>query len=93
MSIQEQIQAYNANERARQAAISENRSRRMRRNPLPPVPVPAKVEKPWGYLVDTKDGGYVGFFRSQDLAEVKEEVAEVHDPADCVFTRQAILGA
>jgi len=63
----------------------------MRKVPLPPLPVPAKRERPFGYLVDTKDGSYIGFFRSQDLAEVREQVAEYHDPDDCTYTRQAIM--
>jgi hypothetical protein len=63
---------YSSAVEIRNAVISENRSRRMR----------------IGYLVDTKAGDYLGFVRCEDLAEARAEVAEFHNPDDCVFTRQ-----
>ena len=50
----------------RNAIISENRSRRMRRNKLPPLPVPPKPARPQVPVAYDADGEYVGRLNSPD---------------------------
>lgn len=85
------LKEWHEYDRRRNEVISENRSRRMRVPQQPPIPVPQKLEKPCGYLVDTIGGDYVGFWPIDDIESVRESVQEYHDPADCVFTRTPLL--
>lgn len=57
---------YQRNEEARREAISENRARRIRRVPSPPIGVPEKVGRPLIPVAYEQDGTYGGTLRDVD---------------------------